>query len=177
LCYQTITGTKRNGRKVHEEEEHEETKRFYGSEWTRKIRKEQRRTAFTTAKLKSYKYSVGKKIFFLVISDPYFHFCKIMSQFAGSRLHLCSCSFTVTYCLRVEKQVIRQFKYYWLIDWILFLRVHVVMKGQSFADFRIFTQAVHATVLFSPLYFLVCSWAVLNLKDLCSLLPQILRKY
>lgn len=118
--------------------------------------------AFTETKKKT-RNIVGMKTVFLVISDPYLHFCKIMSEFAGSRLHLCSCWFVVTYCPSVEKQVIRQLKYYWLIDWMLLLRVHVVMKGQSSVVFRILPRAVRATVLFSHWHFLVCCWEVLNI--------------
>lgn len=63
----------------------------------------------------------------------------------------------------VEKQVIRQFKYYWLIDWILLLGVHVAMKDQSFVVSRILTLAVHVTALLSHYHFSVCSHEVLNL--------------
>lgn len=47
-----------------------------------------------------------------VFSDPCVLSCKIVSQFAKTRFHLCSFWFLVTYCPSVEKQVIRQFKYY-----------------------------------------------------------------
>lgn len=100
---------------------------------------------------------------FLVIKWLLFSSCKIISQFAGSRLHLCSSWFTATYCPHVEKQVTRQFKYYWLIDWILLVGGHVVMKDQSFVVFRILTLAVRDSALFSCYRFSVCYHEVLNL--------------
>lgn len=107
--------------------------------------------------------------------DPYFLSCIITSQFAGSCLHLWSCWFTVTYSPSVEKQVIRQFKYFWLIDWILLLGVHVAMKGQAFVVFRIPTLAVHATVLFDDYHFSACYHEVLTWWWYILLYQKVLR--
>lgn len=125
-------------------------------------KKEERLSSQSTQK--NHNIIVAINRVFAVISDSNFLSCKIVAQFAGSRLHLCSCWFIVTYCPSVEKQVTRQFKYYWLIDWILLLGVHVVMKGQSFVVFRILTLAVHVTVLFSHYHFSVCYHEALNLR-------------
>lgn len=95
----------------------------------------------------------------LVIHDPYFHSVD-SPQLPGWWLHLCRCWPTVTYCPSVEKQAIRQFKYYWLIDWILLLGVHVVRKDQSFVVLRAHTWAVRATL---PSKFSSCSSEVIHL--------------
>lgn len=84
----------------------------------------------------------------------------VPSPFAGSRLHLGSCWLVDAHGPSVEKQAICQFQYYWLIDWILLLGVHVVMKEQPFVVLTALPWAGRATL---PSTVSFCSAEVIHL--------------